>query len=262
MKKVKTVIFGGTCRAAGQVINEPEVLVIERSASIGGEYFDAYKKCNNWDLSLKSATACEFRKEMVSRQIIRGEQTDFYGLAPLVYFKLKNFTDRIMMMTELVDLKQNGTDFELTLYNQSGRQVIGCDEIIDNSVSCVTSPEFGRSKILSKKLNAIVYTENLKEALSGKIPGAELSQGRNEKELILRFKVKNDAGFAEARKQLFAVWDSRPAELADCRISSIAKEFDYEFKETEHQFSENWKYVNPVNYANPLLAIDSGAIKA
>ena len=260
MKKIKTVILGGTCRGIGYLLQTDDSLLIERSASIGGEFFDAYKATDNWDAELKTAAACEFRKQMESRQMIRGEQTDFYGLAPLIYYKLKEYTDRIMLMSELTELKSVGSGFELTVYNQSGKQEIHCEEVIDVSVLCVSDLSFGKANIQEKKLNAILYTENLEQALTGSMSGIELSGGRNDKELILRMKVEHGAGFAEARELLLTAWGTRPEELKDSRISSIAKEFDFTFQENEHQFTKNWKYVNPINFSNPLLAIDAGEI--
>jgi hypothetical protein len=261
MEKYKKVIFGGTCRAVGELLQAGgDCLLIERSASIGGEFFDSYKKADNWDSVLDSEFACEFRSEMEGRKMIRGDQTDFYGLAPLIYNKLKDYTESIMLMTELAEIKKIDEGFNITVYNQSGKQEIHCEEVIDASVLCVSDLGFGKGNIQEKKLNAIIYTDNSEQSLTGSIPEAELSAGRNEKELILRMSIDRNIGFAEAREQLLNAWGSRSAELKGCRINSIAKEFDYEFKENTHQFAENWQYVNPINFSNPLLAIDAGKI--
>lgn len=255
MKKVKTLVFGGTCRGVGHLLQTQDSLLIERSASIGGEYFDAYKDTSDWGAELQTEEAREFRKEMESRQMIRGENTDFYGLAPLIYDKLKDYSSRIMLMTELAEINKTDAGFEIIVYNQSGKHEISCERIIDISVLFVTDLEFGKENIATKRLNAVIYNPGSQD---GTVNSAELSRGRNDTEMILRMEVKPEEDFIAGREKLLAAWEKRSDELQDCRISSIAKEFDYIFKNNERQIAENWQYVNPVNYANPLLAIDAG----
>lgn len=255
MKQVKTVILGGSCLGVGGLLNTQKSLLIERSASIGGEYFDAYKSTTDWDCELQTALSCEFRKNMESRHMVRGEQSDFYGLAPLIYYKLKEHADRVMLMTELAGIDTTDDGYQLTVYDQSGRHKISCEEIIDTSVLCVSDLDFGQDNIEEKRLNAIIYNPGGK---SGSVGGIELEPGRNDHELFLRVRVGKSSGFPEAREKIIELWEARSPELKDCLISSIAKEFDYDLKSEKSELKENWQYLNPVIYANPLQAIDAG----
>jgi len=256
MKQIQTVVLGGTCRAVGYLLHSMDSLLIERSSSIGGEYFDAYKAATAWDRELQTPEACEFRKEMESRQMIREDQTDFYGLAPLIYSKLKEYVDRVMLMTELTKINRDDGGYVLSVYNQSGKQEIRCEEIIDTSLLCVSNLDFGLKNIGEKRFNAVIYNPN---SATGAIGDTKLAVGRNDQESILRMKAANRSSFDETREQILGVWEKRPDELQGCRISSLAKEFDYDFKVEKHQIAENWQYVNPVQYDNPLVAIDAGS---
>lgn len=50
MEFSETVILGGTCFAAGLVLNgNKNITVLERGAILGGEYFDTYRPVSRMD---------------------------------------------------------------------------------------------------------------------------------------------------------------------------------------------------------------------
>lgn len=257
MKHFKQVVLGGTCWAAGYLQKE-DVLVIERSASIGGEYFDSYKQSFDWNLPLKSDLANKFRDEMKSRKMLNGVNTDFYGLLPIIYDYLKAYSHRVMLMTELAGIRKIDGKFELTVYNQSGQEFIYCEEIIDNSLYCVSNPDFGKENILEKSLNASAYVKSVNEVLYQNSENIKFRPGRNNNELFINYKIDRNATWVDARKALINKWISRSNDLKEARISAIAKEFEFSFKKISHQFEENWTYLNCCNFPNPLAAFDAG----
>ncbi|MBN2713605.1 MAG: hypothetical protein JXR97_14385 [Planctomycetes bacterium] len=260
MRHYRQVIFGGSCWAIGSLLaaGEGEVLLVERSASLGGEYFDSYRRSEGWDAPLDSAIAANFRKEMGLRNMLRGDATDFYGLLPAIYNRLGANTDNIMMMSELAGVTKITGGYELELYNHSGRNVICCDEIIDSTPTAVTRPDFGKDSIKGKRLNGSVLVSEGVDFFSHKISGLDLRPGRSGQEAFISAAVAPESGWVEARKQLADAWLARPAELRDCLVRAIAKEFEYAHKCEHYEIDENWTWINASIYSNPLLAIDAG----
>lgn len=259
MREFQKVIIGATCRAAGSVLEgNSNDLVVERSASIGGEYFDSYRRCSNWERKPEGEEARAFYEEMAARGQIAGDLSDAYGLAPLLYFRLKGLAHKFMLTAELLSVKGAKGGFELELCNQSGRETVRCAELIDNSLRCVSDPVWGRGNVAAKSLNAALLVEDAPEALKGRIEGATLRPGRSSKEIFLGFQTSPGAGWVEARAALLKAFEAREGVLKGARIEALAKDFDIVHKREEFEFDDGRLFLSCVAPANPLEAIELG----
>ncbi len=258
MRRFKRAILGASCRAAGELLKGPDgSLIIERADSIGSEYFNSYRRCEGWWMAPASETVKRFQKEMAARGMLSGEG-DCYGLAPLVYERLKGLEGCFMLGTEILGVKASGGGFELELWNRSGRERIDCEELVDNTLYCVSDRAWGRANIKSKRINAAVWTDDAEKALNCRLEGAELRPGRDGKELFLSCPLAPETSWAEARAKLLSLWQSRGEGLKAAKIEAIAKEFDCSFKEDEHRFDDGRLFLNCVKFPNPLEALDCG----
>ncbi|HCE45475.1 MAG TPA: hypothetical protein DET40_18195 [Lentisphaeria bacterium] len=251
-------MLGATCRAAGELLRgSGQDLISERSASIGGEYFDSYRKCSSWGRTPVTQAGKDFYREMYSRGMMSG-CGDSYGLAPILYGRLRGLEDSFMLTTELAQIRKTDRGFELDVYNQSGHDTLRCEELVDNTLRCVSDPKWGLGNIVSKRLNAAIFAENAEAALKSSIDGAELRPGRNSKEIFLSCPVEASTGWTAAREQVLSIWLKRDGVLKDARIEAIAKEFDFSFKKDFHRFDDGRIFLNCAKFANPIEAIDAG----
>ena len=77
MQFSETVILGGTCLAAGAVLNgNGNTTVLERGAVIGGEYFDTYRPISPMDQPVKSDAVRTLQEELRKRNALN----DAYAL--------------------------------------------------------------------------------------------------------------------------------------------------------------------------------------
>ncbi len=253
-RSIKRIILGGSCWSAGQVFRWPgDVLVVERGAGIGGEYFNSYRRTTDWEADLASTPANRVRDLMAERDMLKGERTDFYGASPALYQLLKEHTDNYMLMTELETIVPEDKGFRLVVYTVSGRTELVCDELVDNTLACLSRPDWGRQNVTEKRLNAIVFSDTTitHDTL-------DVHPGREEREFIVSCPLELSDDWPAARQRLLEAWKQRPEMHRQARICSIGKEIAYSFKADGAEFAGNWHYRNPVCHANPLTALDAG----
>lgn len=250
--RVQTVIIGGSCLGAGMLAGDPEALLIERSASIGAEYFNSYRECTGWDAPLRSAEAESLRGELL-KKCADGEM-DFYALAPVMYDFLKAYSSRIMMGTELVSIEERGGKFLLECCNQSGIVNIECEKLIDVSPVAASRRDWGRKNITAKYLRAALC---VKDGVAACCKTFEQHKGRGDWESVIGLKLAPDASWSTARGELLSSFMNDPGRN-DAKIALIAREFDYVLEVTHHAFSPDWTFISPLTFANPLEAFDAG----
>ncbi len=250
--KTSTVILGASCYGLGLVMADADSVLIERGASAGDEFFNSYRPCDNWNGELKSTEVVEFRNELYEK--CGGEDNiDFYAFAPILYYKLKDISSRIMMTTEIVSMSETSTGFELKCCNPGGTFIIECEKIIDCTPTCISNREWGKNNITAKYLNASVFSE------SGEFPEFTkfyIGEGRSANERFIGIELPVDLNWTGARK--FFMENYASENFGEVRIASIAKQFDYQLNETEHEFSCKHRFISPLEFNNPLTAFDAG----
>ncbi len=250
--KTNTVILGASCYGLGLVTADAESILIERGASAGDEFFNSYRPCGKWNGELKSAEAAELHNELYEKCGGK-ESIDFYALAPILYYKLKDISSRIMMTTEIVSMSETDTGFELKCCNPGGTFMIQCEKIIDCTPTCISNREWGKNNITAKYLNASIFSESGIFPVFSKFSDRD---GRGANEKFIGTEIPVDFNWTAARKCFMENYASE--NFGDARIASLAKQFDYTLKETTHEFSGKHHFVSPLEFNNPLAAFDAG----
>lgn len=251
MKMFERLIIGSSCWAAGQVLQgNRELVVVDRSAGIGREFFESYRGCSVMDMPMKTNMGTELQSELKAR----GKENDTLALAPLMYAKLHDFTGQFRLWTEIIAINQVEQGWQVETHDLEGKKVLLTKQLIDCTPECRTQNSFGMDNIIKCSLKAIVLVP---EGGSLKNCGFEFRHGRNSDEFIVSVDLKPDTDWAEARKILLTAWRERPQKLSEAKICSIAKNFDFEVKENRKVLGENYYYFNSASFVNPLAAIDS-----
>ena len=246
---VSTVIMGASCYSAGRVLGSPEadVLVIDRTASVGGEYFNSYRYCSGWQSDCSSETTRKLQREMQEKGAFDRPYADFFALAPMLYRELMPLSGHFMLTTEIATITPCGSGFKLEVYNQSGRTEIVCDHLLDTVLAGK-----GRPLIASKRLNAAVIID---PATKPVFSNFKTWQGRGDNELFLSLEFDPATDWPTARREFISRFESE-TQRAGALITSLAKEFDYEVADNGRQ--ETIRFINPLCGNNPLAAIEAG----
>jgi len=252
--KVSTVILGASCYSAGLLSGDPEsdCIVVERGASVGGEYFNSFRCSYGWDSPYRSDAGTSLYRQLAERGAFKTSCGDFFALAPLLYRELIPLSERLRLTTEVTAITVDGSGFRIELYNQDGRSEICCDRLIDTRLSA------NSHRIAVRKLNCAVFLET---------PGCPAFHGfsswpgRNEQEMFLSLVLEPGADWIMARRELINRFAGEP-ERGEARIAAIAKEFDYEISGGRETAADGRVIINPLDFANPLAAFDAGAAAA
>lgn len=247
--KTTTVILGTSCFGAGYLLGHRgcEALVIDRGASVGGEYFNSYRECRNWDFPARAEAADRLRREMANRN-------DCCALAPLLYRELRGISDRFLLNTEITAVTAGPDGFELEVYNPGGRETIRCRRLIDTTTGGIALPEKPRSSIAAKRLNAAIQ---LPESGAPEFSGFRIWEGRTPRERFLSLELAPDIGWPEARREFVARFAAEPRRNG-ARIALLAREFDCDLDYEQLTLPNGILCLNPLRYGNPLEALDAG----
>lgn len=252
-----TVILGASCWSAGLLLQDRiDLLVIERRAGIGAEYFDSYRASSIPAPPFQSEAASKLYCELAER----GATEDFFALAPLLYRQLTPFCSRLRLWTEVISIIRKGALWELEIFNASGEERIRCRRLIDGTPECRSNPTFGRENLAGCRLNCALLVPAGSRLTSWRQNDFTFRPGRRHDERFAAFAVDPASTHAEARKQLLAAWHRRPAELENCRILALGKALDYAVKRPDASFGNHYFYFNSNRFGNALLAVDSGEL--
>lgn len=245
----ETVILGSTCFSAGCLLGRgsDDMLVIDRGASFGGEYFNSYRDCRGRDLPVRAEAAERLRREMAGR-------ADFYALAPLLYRELRGTADRVWLNTEIVSVASGPEGFELEVYNPGGRDTVRCRRLVDTTTGGVALPGKPRFPFSAKRLNAAI---SLPEGAAPEFSGFRVRDGRTPRERFLSLELAPDAGWPEARRQFVSRFAAEPRRDG-ARIALLAREFDCDPDYEQLTLPDGILCLNPLRYENPLRALDAG----
>ena len=253
MKHSDTVILGGSCLAAGLVLNGAgNATVLERGAVIGGEYFDTYRMVTPMDQPLKSASVRALQEELQRR----GALNDAYALAPLLYRALLPHSRQFKLWLEILEVKRVGNEWEVVFCDAGGIDTIRCTTLIDTTPNCRLFPAFARTFCTGQFLAAEIHTETPEAFLSWKESGLTFHRGRTADELFFTCEFPAGVSYPEMRRVLLQRWAERSGERKAGRIRSIAKQAGYHMALSAAELGENLYWMNPVRDANPLAALD------
>lgn len=252
-----TVILGGSCWSAGLLLQgRSDLLVIERRAGVGAEYFDSYRESSIPAPPFRSEAARQLYAELAER----GATNDFFALAPLLYRQLKPVADRLRLWTEVASITRKRGRWELETFNASGEARIRCRRLIDGTPECRSNPAFGRGNLAGCRINSALLVPADVDLTNRRQGDFSFRPGRRSDEWFAAYAVDPATDDAEARRRLLAAWSRRPAALKDCRILSLGKARDYTAKQHDAAFGDDYFYFNSNRFDNALLAVDRGEL--
>lgn len=258
MKNVKKVIIGPTFYAAGQLLQaDNDVLVTGRNSSIGDEWCYSYRNIASQDFFPQTDFSLQLKKQLDGLGL-NSPGKNALAFSVLLYERLAENSEKLRLWTELESIKENADGFELTLYTVSGREVVQCEELLDNTVKAVTFPVWGAGNIKSKSLNMLV--ECNVESVSGLISfeGLKIYPGRVDSEKIVSYEIDPDASMQAVRAKMLDIWQNRPESARAWKIGAFGSEFDYETELDAYEIKPNWHYLNPLAFDNPASAFEAG----
>jgi hypothetical protein len=255
---MKKVIIGPTFYAAGQALQaDNDVLVIGRNSSIGDEWSYSYRQIDSTPFMPDSEITLDLLTELSGLSLTSPEENAL-AVSVMLYKFLEKIPEKFKLWTEIELIKEVEDGYELTLYTVSGREVIQCGELIDNTPDARTCPDWGQSNIQAKRLNMVVSNCGDDSELVSEFSELTIRAGRTEKEAVVEYKVDPKAAMMEARKQLLELWQQRPEKMRNWKIASFGAEFDYDLSCDIYDIQPNWKFINPLAFASPAAAFDAG----
>lgn len=261
-----TIVVGAGCWSAGMALaGRKSLLIIDRGANVGAEYFDSYRETSDWRCRLDSAPVRELYRALDDRGAIRGgSRSDCYALAPFLYRALIPHHAAFRLWTEIESITPCPEGMELRLFDADGHDTVRCRTLIDTTSDCFTKPEFGRENIVGRRIAAVAITPDAMELVKSWQPiGGSVRMGRADNELVLTVTIAPQDGWTEARRKLLAVWQQRPEVFfRGSRIAAIGKYRQFDVREDDAVLGEHHFYFNSSRFRNPLAALDAGAATA
>ena len=198
MQFSETVILGGTCLAAGAVLNgNGNTTVLERGAVIGGEYFDTYRPISPMDQPVKSDAVRTLQEELRKRNALN----DAYALAPLLYRALVPHARQFKLWLEILGVERVGDEWEVAFCDAGGTDAIRCKTLIDDTPNCRFFPEFARRHLKGQFLSAEIHTETPDAFFQWKGSGLNFHRGRVADELFFTCEFPAGTPWPEMRRR-------------------------------------------------------------
>jgi hypothetical protein len=256
-------------------------LVIERTATVGKEYVNAFNPGRRFEKPLAlSRFATAFRDDLLRRNLMEpGGPVHLPAMHPLLCLLIKESGIDVQFLTEVVDVKDRGGRYCVRLINAAGLHEVFADEILDTSSDRATTP--GSLQVPEgKRLNAYLYGGKVGAGKAGDAdeagrmsfvgglgvgslaaPGGgavEVVGGRYSSEVILKFSVAPTDDWPQAREKLHVYWKDRPDAWKPWTIAAIADEFETLVAPGARRVAERWSWLPSEGFDHPLEAIDRG----
>jgi hypothetical protein len=256
---MKQIIIGPTFFAAGKALQAgSDVLVIGNNNSIGDEWCYSYRQIDSAPYNPNSELAASVLTKLQELPLNSPNQNAL-ALSVMLYELLEKCSEKFKLWTEIESIREVNGAYELTLYTVSGREVVNCEELIDNRPEAYSCPRWGKSNIKSKRLNMLVHdcATEMSASLS-EFNDLVIRPGRNNRELVVEYTVDPEATMILARQQLLKLWMQRPEHMLAWKIGAFGAEFDYDTNCDQYEIKSNFKYLNPLSFSSPLAAFDAG----
>ena len=192
--RVERLIFGATFTGVSAALNK-DSLLIERTALIGSEFVD----CLNEKPAKESGYKNEFTETLKRKNAVNENGAVYLAAAMFELCDIiKKKGLKIMMLTEVIEIKKNNGLFEVLLFNCDGYSTVFTQEIIDT-----TSVGILHNKIESincqKYLNAVVFIGKDKNyPVDCTVTTNEIT-----KKDVLHFPLPLNCEMPEAKKRFF-----------------------------------------------------------
>jgi len=242
-----TVIIGATAYGIGFASQKPdEVLVIERTALVAPEYIDSlHVGSTEWNPT--EPMGFDLKNELLSRNVLSAAgRFHAPGAASTLFDLIQKKDISVLFLTDVIGIEKMESDYEITIYNNSGFQKISAGRVID------TTPKADK-----KSINAFVVSNG------NPCDHPMLRQGRFENEFILCVPLEMEDDWIAARKKVHTFWQNRDAGLKDWTLVSIASTFDFTVDNTvdepgPYAIQERWEWMPGNAYGNLLEAFEAG----
>lgn len=251
----ETLIIGATLTGIGLACNNKKnSLIIERTASPGSEYVNAFNPGKDWEKETATPEGKKLKNELEERNVLCDGKAHIPAMAPILCNLIKKEKLNALFWTEITKIEKAEDVFEIEILNASGLQKISAKKIIDTTALRISSPD--KSSIISKSINAILHCEN--EISAFKMKTGKIIDGRFPSEKFFSLPVEISDSWPEARKKLFDSWERRADEIKDCLMASTASEFAYVSEQGPFEIEKNWLHLPSTAYSNPLESFDAG----
>ncbi len=223
-KHYRRLVVGATYYGCGLAATVPDdTLVVEPSILVGSDFSLNFNPGYNWDYQPSNPEARKFMDELVSRNILSGQQLHQPAMVPVFSKWCLDHNLDIALSTRVLE----HDDKHAVLFDAEGRHDITFDEFIDAT-----------SRREAKRITASLHSDG--PQCAGQYDGYKIVAGRFKHEAFLLMPIPLDTLWPDARMALFNIWQTRPEKLAQCEIAAVGLRFDYN------------------NYPNPVVALDRG----
>ena len=254
------MLVGATMAALGAALESPaEVTVIERSAAPAPEFAGAFYpgECRGNEGTCPDKCA-DLRRELTERNVLADGRYHVPALVPVLFRRIKEAELHCLFWTDIVDIKPsaNGDGYAVSFFNASGLQCGEFKRIVDTTA--VPRGWEAPRRWSEKRIWAILQGSAPAEAEDVEREGILFRPGRFESESYFGVELKAEDDWPVARRILIDAWRSRPPQLADTRIASIATEFQYCSPAEPAEVGPGLTHLPSAGFPDPLEAFGAG----
>lgn len=246
----------GIAAAAGE-----KALLVERSALIGHEFIASYNPGDGWASPPESAFAQKLQSELLERNLLSAEGLVHLPAMPPVLFRfVRERQQRVMLMTEIIEVSRRGKQWVVTMHNASGLQRIVTDRLIDTTPTAVSLPGW-QAPFLSRSINALMAADTdvlANTLLPASTDAASWFQGLMPGEAIVKMSLEGADDWQTARFGLHSWWQREHASFRPWTLAAVADVFEVRTDVEEYRLDERWDWFPSSSYANLLQAFDAG----
>lgn len=251
--------FAGLGAAAAALETKRDVVVVERTASVGREFIEAFNPGSGRE-EPETELAQNLRDDWIRRGLQEGDgPVHLPGLHPVLCLLIRRYGLKVSFLTEIVEVAERNGQYEVLLVDASGYRRMQVDEIADTSSERLTTP--GRLYVPRRKwIRAYLHHPAAGQTdLPAPFDGAmSVCRGRFPAEVMLKLSVDPQDDWREARQRLYRLWRNRPAEWSSWTIAATAGTFQSDVPPGPLQLGEAWRWLPSEAFSNPLTAIDRG----
>jgi hypothetical protein len=236
-----------------------DVIVVERTASVGREFIEAFNPGFGW-ATPGTEFGQRFRDALIGRNLMEESgPVHLPGLHPVLCLLIKEYGLKVKFLTEIVGVSERDGMYEVLLHDASGCSPVLAETIVDTSTQRLTVP--GSLAVPERKrVNAYLHHPDIRNAALPDPIDETMSvcRGRYRSEVILKAAVAPGDDWLQARRKLHQYWRARPAQWASWTIAAMAGEFESDVPRGPHRLGERWSWFPSEALANPLTALDQG----
>ena len=225
---------------------------------MGREFIDSFHSNPYPGIRKLHKESNDLADELMRRNALCDNKFRNGAVAPVLFDIIKKNNLNYMMMTEVIEIKQINSGFEVTVYSSAGQKKIHADILIDTT-SLRESKLPNKPDILSKSISALLISKDAKyEAAYSTNPLVKLFPGIYDDEIYMRYSLDTDDDWVTAREKLFNYWHSKKDELEHWKIAAIASTFEIMPVVPPNTPDSSWIWEPSCISANLIEAFDRG----